>query len=876
MYAFVSLLTSDPYLPGALALAAALNDLHPSPQIPFQTVCLVTPETVDVTSIKLLRKAFDTVVGVEVIEQEDTKGLTLLGRPDLRSVLTKLHIFRLTQFSKIIFLDADVLPVRPLSHLFTLPYEFSAVPDVGWPDIFNSGVLVFSPGEDKFRELIQLLKSKGSWDGGDQGILNEWRGDNWNRLSFIYNTTPTAAYTYAPAYERFGSQISAIHFIGPNKPWKSLPYRSPFTRTSPTESSEQAYDYNSLLDCWFNIYDRHYRSQPILTGTNFEVKKYVAAWEEQQSHVKNTSDTASPSGTAFSLEELKKVALEGLHTVTAISEKRAGEGDYVRLPLEGRVDLMRPKRLTEFALAEEVQECTPFTPTEQSLGDREARVTWQAPPTPDPKDMPPSPRPKPISLPPTPTPQTLLSGTSVSGPALVQERELSRDDIGSEDKKELQEIEPPSPPLLIWNPAIEPPPTTAPESAAFPADTYFPNVWDQTPSGGTSGIDNQDYVQLFQPPPTPDIPKPLIQQGHYRSVTGESTQGMAPSPDPTKIKHIFPWEDKPRAMPGRVFPPADTPSPSQYLSTSEYPKSPTRANSSGLHMPLSPLRGLPVNLAYSNAWDTIPSIQRYASRLVRPSPAPTLGPAFDEGKNKSWEDKTEASSRDGDDEDEDEGEESSADESDREASKRMSRRTSVVSASELITGRKRHYKARGIQTMPRETRSQSVQVPNFLVPKNSAASLFPSSDIQSPLLLTGDVSLQPDLPMTTAVPSPAGEPERTLQNPLVSTREQGPTPQLASQGASHSVQSSIRLSAIKSPSAISRQISNDSSLGSPLSSGPPVSPTDVPTGHSPLRKGGRVWDPARGVELFKRGSEEVLARFLKMGSWEDEASRSPH
>lgn len=118
----------------------------------------------------------------------------LIGRPDLHNVLTKLHVFRLTQFDKIIFLDADVLPVRPLSHLFTLPHEFSAVPDVGWPDIFNSGMMVFSPGEGKFKEIMDIVKTKGSWDGGDQGILNEWRGNDWNRLSFAYNTTPTAAY----------------------------------------------------------------------------------------------------------------------------------------------------------------------------------------------------------------------------------------------------------------------------------------------------------------------------------------------------------------------------------------------------------------------------------------------------------------------------------------------------------------------------------------------------------------------------------------------------------------------------------------------------------------------------------------------------------
>ena len=79
-YAFATLLTSDAYLPGALNLAAAIDDLHPHPRsIPFQTVCLVTPETVDVSSIKLLRKAFNVVVGVELIQQTDIRGLALLG-----------------------------------------------------------------------------------------------------------------------------------------------------------------------------------------------------------------------------------------------------------------------------------------------------------------------------------------------------------------------------------------------------------------------------------------------------------------------------------------------------------------------------------------------------------------------------------------------------------------------------------------------------------------------------------------------------------------------------------------------------------------------------------------------------------------------------
>ena len=88
-YAFVTLLNSDSYLPGALTLAAALRDIHPTPaaepEVDFQTVCLVTPETVDVSSIKLLRGAFDIVVGVEIIEGEDRKGLELLGESRWRN-----------------------------------------------------------------------------------------------------------------------------------------------------------------------------------------------------------------------------------------------------------------------------------------------------------------------------------------------------------------------------------------------------------------------------------------------------------------------------------------------------------------------------------------------------------------------------------------------------------------------------------------------------------------------------------------------------------------------------------------------------------------------------------------------------------------------
>ena len=78
----MTLLNSSSYLPGALVLAHSLRELHPQPRtVEFHTVCFVTPETVDVESIKQLRSAFDVVIGVEVITSgaEGEASLQLMG-----------------------------------------------------------------------------------------------------------------------------------------------------------------------------------------------------------------------------------------------------------------------------------------------------------------------------------------------------------------------------------------------------------------------------------------------------------------------------------------------------------------------------------------------------------------------------------------------------------------------------------------------------------------------------------------------------------------------------------------------------------------------------------------------------------------------------
>ena len=91
-------------------------------------------------------------------------NLALLNRPELGITFTKLHAWNLTQYSKCVFLDADTMVLQNVDELFSHD-ELSAVPDVGWPDCFNSGVFVFEPSRTTYESLLQYAVENGSFDG---------------------------------------------------------------------------------------------------------------------------------------------------------------------------------------------------------------------------------------------------------------------------------------------------------------------------------------------------------------------------------------------------------------------------------------------------------------------------------------------------------------------------------------------------------------------------------------------------------------------------------------------------------------------------------------------------------------------------------------
>ncbi|KAL4941479.1 hypothetical protein BDV06DRAFT_212624 [Aspergillus oleicola] len=194
------------------------------------------------------KAVYDELIPVYRMTNHKPANLWLMERPDLIATFTKIELWRQTQYKRIVYIDSDVVSIRAPDELLELDVDFAAVPDVGWPDCFNSGVMVLRPNMQDYFSLKALAERGTSFDGADQGLLNMHFKD-WHRLSFTYNCTPSANYQYVPAYKHFKSTISLVHFIGFQKPWNMSRQVAPFD--SP---------YNQLLGRWWTIYDRHYQA----------------------------------------------------------------------------------------------------------------------------------------------------------------------------------------------------------------------------------------------------------------------------------------------------------------------------------------------------------------------------------------------------------------------------------------------------------------------------------------------------------------------------------------------------------------------------------------------------------------------------------------
>ncbi|GAB0491897.1 hypothetical protein MMPV_003152 [Pyropia vietnamensis] len=177
--AYVTLLYGDAYvLPVRVMFASLVAHSPDAADGTRDRVVLVTP---DVSAAARASLAADGIRTVHASVVRTPYEGNAKYDPRFDAVLTKLRVWTLVQYRRVLLLDGDVLISGDMAPLFGCGTFCAAFLN---PCHFNSGVVLLTPSVDTYNRMQAALPRMGSYDGGDQGFLNSFYPDLLNAPSF--------------------------------------------------------------------------------------------------------------------------------------------------------------------------------------------------------------------------------------------------------------------------------------------------------------------------------------------------------------------------------------------------------------------------------------------------------------------------------------------------------------------------------------------------------------------------------------------------------------------------------------------------------------------------------------------------------------------
>lgn len=132
----------------------------------------------------------------------------------------KLRVWELTEYERVIFVDADALVIRNIDKLFAYP-EFSAAPNV-YETVadfhrLNSGVFVATPSKKTFDSMLKDLDQPDAyWRRTDQSFLEHFFPD-WHGLPVFYNMLQYVWFNLPDLWD--WKSVHVVHYQY-EKPWQ--------------------------------------------------------------------------------------------------------------------------------------------------------------------------------------------------------------------------------------------------------------------------------------------------------------------------------------------------------------------------------------------------------------------------------------------------------------------------------------------------------------------------------------------------------------------------------------------------------------------------------------------------------------------------------
>lgn len=237
---WVTMLTNDDYVDGVIVLAHSLLRADSR----YRLLVLLTSRVSDDVRDRLARLENCQLTDVDAIAPPP--GKTGYAFPHFAESWTKLAIWKIERYRRLVWLDADMLVLRNMDELFDIqigarsiaataqclcnalrfanfPAYFSAenCPYHSRPGhlrLFNAGLLVITPSTSMYNELIYALRGLDldQMHFAEQDLLNQYFADRWHVLDYSYNATKGISQAHPEMWDL--SIIKNIHYVG-KKPW---------------------------------------------------------------------------------------------------------------------------------------------------------------------------------------------------------------------------------------------------------------------------------------------------------------------------------------------------------------------------------------------------------------------------------------------------------------------------------------------------------------------------------------------------------------------------------------------------------------------------------------------------------------------------------
>lgn len=255
--AYVTVLSTDSYLPGVMALFESIKRTNPK----VNNFAVVVNENIKAETKKILEKeGIKIIVKDSVTVPESIKKSNQIFTSNWNYTFDKFNLFDLGEFDKIVYLDSDMYVKRNIDELFDKPNMSGVVAGKSYPgneswEELNSGLMVIEPKKGitaeltntmldmskarlnckhnkennttnnhkrltikgVFKKMFKYIQSK-----GDQDIFEEyfnWKNRHELELDEKYNILVNYADYYINHQGYSKEEVAVIHFLGVRKPW---------------------------------------------------------------------------------------------------------------------------------------------------------------------------------------------------------------------------------------------------------------------------------------------------------------------------------------------------------------------------------------------------------------------------------------------------------------------------------------------------------------------------------------------------------------------------------------------------------------------------------------------------------------------------------